>query len=78
MYIGVTSDLEKRVSQHRHKVMDGFTSKYNVNKLVYYETFRNVKDAICREKQLKGYSRDKKNNLVLTMNPKWIDLYEVH
>ena len=76
MYIGVTNDLEKRVYEHKNKVVDGFTKKYNVNKLVYYEQTSNIESAIEREKQLKGWKREKKNNLVETINPEWRDLSE--
>ena len=74
MYAGVTGNLEKRVEQHKHKVFEGFTKKYNVHKLVYYETTSDVKAAIQREKQIKGWTREKKNQLVLSMNPNWFDL----
>lgn len=74
LYIGITSNLERRVSQHKLKLLDGFTKKYNLNKLVYYELYRDVNDAIRREKQLKGYSRLKKDYLVNKMNPTWMDL----
>ena len=75
LYTGVTSDLKRRVYQHKEKLADGFTKKYNVVKLVYYEVFRDVKNAILREKQLKGGSRAKKIALVEKLNPKWKDLY---
>ena len=74
LYIGVTSDLVKRVNQHKSKALAGFTSKYNVNKLVYYELHRDVNYAIRREKELKGWSRAKKNNLIASINPDWLDL----
>lgn len=74
MYVGVTSDLAKRVDQHKGKLFDGFTKKYHVNKLVYYEMFREINDAIRREKQIKGWTRDKKNYLVETNNPQWLDI----
>ena len=77
LYIGVTGDLEKRVSQHKNKTYEGFTKKYNVNKLVYYELFRDIKDAIRREKELKGWRREKKNALVNSINPDWKDLTKV-
>ena len=60
IYIGVTNNLVKRLYQHRNKLIDGFTSKYNINKLVYYEIYQNIDYAINREKQLKGWSRAKK------------------
>ncbi len=62
LYTGVTNDLKKRVYQHKEKMNDGFTSKYNVNKLIYYEHFTNIEEAIAREKQIKAGSRDKKIN----------------
>jgi len=74
MYIGVTNNLYKRIYQHKNKLIDGFTKKYNVTKLVYYELTEDVKSAISREKQLKGWSRKKKNSLVITTNPEWKDL----
>ncbi|MBR1558921.1 MAG: GIY-YIG nuclease family protein [Clostridia bacterium] len=74
MYIGVTNDLERRLYEHRNQLVDGFTKKYNVHKLVYYEMTEDVKSAIAREKQLKGWRRDRKNALVESMNPSWKDL----
>jgi putative endonuclease len=74
LYVGVTSELENRVLQHKNKVYDGFTSKYEINKLVYYEEYQWVQDAIAREKQLKGGSRQKKIDLILSINPSWSDL----
>ena len=74
MYIGVTNNLHKRLYQHKNKLIDGFTKKYNVNKLVYYESTEDVRSAIAREKQLKGWVRKKKNNLVAVFNPGWEDL----
>jgi len=76
LYIGVTRDLVRRVYEHRnHLDPDSFTSKYNVHKLVYFEETSDVNAALEREKQLKGWRRSKKNALVETMNPKWVDLY---
>ena len=74
MYIGVTNNLERRMYEHKHKLVDGFTKRYNVNKLVYYEVTSDIHEAIRREKQLKGFKRSKKNALVETMNPLWEDL----
>ncbi len=74
MYIGVTSDLYKRIYQHKNKLVDGFTKKYNVTKLVYYESTEDVTSAIAREKQLKGWTRKKKDKLVVMINPEWKDL----
>jgi putative endonuclease len=76
LYIGVTNDLKKRVWQHREKLVEGFTKRYNVTKLVYYEMFDDVRAAIAREKQLKGGSRQKKIDLVNSMNNEWRDLYD--
>jgi len=76
LYIGVTSDLEDRIWQHKNKVYKGFTSRYDCNKLVYYEEFQWIQDAIEREKQLKGGSRQKKIDLIVTTNPAWNDLSE--
>ena len=74
MYIGVTNNLQRRLYEHRNGMMDGFTKRYNVNKLVYFEQTNDPKAAICREKQLKGWTRAKKNALVERMNPEWRDL----
>ena len=74
IYVGVTSDLERRVYEHKNKLHDGFTQKYNVNKLVYYESSCDVMAAIEREKQIKKWRREKKNQLVIQMNPDWDDL----
>ena len=75
-YIGVTSDLEGRVSEHKLKIYKGFTSKYKCDKLVYYEEFQWIQDAIAREKQLKAGSRQKKIDLIIADNPSWGDLSE--
>ena len=74
MYIGVTNDLQRRLYEHKNELMDGFTKKYHVHKLVYYESYSEIKDAISREKSLKGLLRRKKNELVETLNPTWDDL----
>ncbi len=76
MYIGVTNDLQRRLYEHRHQLADGFTKRYNVHKLVYFEQTGDVRAAIAREKQLKGWSREKKNALVASANPTWRDLSE--
>ena len=73
-YIGVTSDLQKRVWEHKNKVIDGFTSKYNINKLVYFETTESIETAINREKQLKRWHRQWKINLIKEKNPEFKDL----
>ncbi|MBR4950156.1 MAG: GIY-YIG nuclease family protein [Clostridia bacterium] len=74
MYIGVTNDLQRRLYEHKNELIDGFTKKYHVHKLVYYESYKDVKDAILREKKLKGLLRMKKNELVESVNPDWNDL----
>lgn len=75
LYIGVTNDLVRRVHEHREKLVAGFTKKYNLDKLVYYEVLEDIEQAILREKQLKGGSREKKIELIERMNPSWNDLY---
>ena len=74
LYTGVTNSLEVRTWQHRQHAIDGFTKKYHVDRLVYYESFDDPRDAISREKEIKGWRRSKKNALVETLNPKWDDL----
>ena len=74
MYIGVTNNLERRLYEHKNHLVDGFTKKYHVDKLVYHEMTGDVRAAIAREKQLKGWTRAKKNALVQTQNPDWLDL----
>ncbi len=76
LYTGVTNDLQRRVYEHRNKLTDGFTKKYNITKLVYYEVFTDPVNAIAREKQIKAGSREKKIALIVKMNPEWNDLYE--
>ncbi len=75
LYTGVTNDLIRRVYEHKNKMMTGFTKKYNVNRLVYYEVCSEIIVAIEREKQIKGWSRKKKHTLIDEMNPQWNDLY---
>ena len=75
LYIGITNDLIRRVYEHKHKLIDGFTKKYNLTKLVYYEVFNNINDAIRREKQLKNWRRQWKINLIESVNKNWEDLY---
>ena len=75
-YIGVTNDLERRIYEHKHKLTKGFTERYNVHKLVYFEQTPDVRAAIQREKQLKGWLRKRKNELVESVNPEWKDLSE--
>ena len=74
LYVEVTNNLERRVYEHKHGFIEGFTSKYKVNRLVYFESTENVTSAIEREKQLKGWKRNRKIDLVSSMNPKWRDL----
>ena len=76
LYTGVTRDLTRRMYEHRNKLVDGFTRKYNVSKLVYYEVTDNVQSAIAREKQIKGWLRSKKIELIESFNPQWKDLSE--
>ena len=74
MYIGVTNNLKRRLYEHKNGLVDGFTKRYHIHKLVYYESYRDIKDAILREKRLKGLLRIRKNELVDTANPAWEDL----
>ena len=74
LYVGVTSDLGRRVAEHKRHAVPGFTDRYNVTKLVYFERSGSIDDAIAREKQLKGWRREKKDRLVNAMNPEWRDL----
>ena len=75
IYTGVTSNLRKRIYEHREGLADGFTKKYNVKKLVYYEIADDIESAIAREKQIKAGSRNKKIALIISMNPAFKDLY---
>ena len=75
LYTGVTNDLIRRVYEHKNKLVTGFTQKYNVDRLVYYEVCSSIIVAIEREKQIKGWSRKKKNNVINDLNPEWNDLY---
>jgi len=75
LYIGVTSNLVKRIYEHKSKAVRGFTSKYKLHKLVYFEVFEDISNAISREKQLKGWVRSKKLALIKAFNPYWNDLY---
>ena len=76
LYVGVTSDLAKRVYEHKQKIVKGFTQKYGVDKLGYYEVYESMEAAITREKQLKAGSRKKKLELITQSNPQWKDLYD--
>jgi len=75
-YVGLSSNLHQRVWQHRQKIFDGFSSRYRIVRLVYWESFDDVRNAIDREKQLKRWSRKKKIELIKRLNPTWIDLAE--
>jgi putative endonuclease len=74
LYTGITNNLEKRIFEHKSKYFKGFTDKYNVNKLVYYEIYYDIYEAIQREKQIKNGSRQKKIDLIQSLNPRWKDL----
>jgi len=76
LYTGVTDNLERRVYEHKSKLIKGFTKRYNITKLVYYEMTNDVQSAIQREKQIKGWLRKKKIVLIEAVNPKWMDLSE--
>ena len=76
LYIGVTSDLVSRIYQHKNKIIQGFSSKYNLDKLVHYEIFEDISEAIFREKKLKHFLRKEKIDLIELTNPQWRDLYE--
>ena len=76
LYTGITNDLKRRVNEHREGLVEGFTKKYQVRKLVYFEETIDVISAITREKQLKGGSRKKKLDLVVSINPEWQDLWD--
>ena len=76
LYTGVTNNLKRRVYEHKEKLVPGFTEKYNIVKLVYYEICEDVNSAISREKKIKGGSRQKKIDLINGMNPEWRDLYD--
>ena len=74
VYIGITNNLKRRLYEHKSETSDSFTKRYHLHKLVYYERFSHPQEAIAREKQLKGWKREKKNALVETQNPNWEDL----
>jgi putative endonuclease len=76
LYVGVTNDLIRRIYEHKEKLADGFTTKYNIAKLVYYEVFEDIENAILREKQIKAGSRQKKVQLINSINKEWHDLYD--
>ncbi len=74
MYVGMTSNIERRLYEHKQELADGFTKRYHVHKLVYYEQTNDAYAAVTRERQLKGWTRKRKNELVETVNPNWEDL----
>ena len=74
MYVGMTNNLERRIYEHKNKLINGFTKKYNINKLVYYEETSDVNSALSREKEIKKWRSEKKDTLVLNSNPEWKDL----
>ena len=76
LYTGVTSDLVRRMYEHRHKLVPGFTSRYHLTRLVYFEVISEAPGAIAREKQIKGWLRQKKIDLIEAGNPEWVDLSE--
>jgi putative endonuclease len=76
LYVGVTNDLIRRAYEHKEKLVDGFTKKYNIVKLVYYEVFEDIENAIFKEKQIKAGSRQKKVQLINSINREWRDLYD--
>lgn len=76
LYTGVTNDLKRRVHQHKHKLIDGFTKKYNITRLAYYEETTDIQSALAREKEIKGWLRRKKVELIKSVNPRWQDLSE--
>jgi len=76
LYTGVTNDLRKRIYEHKEKLVEGFSKRYNLNKLVYFETCGDIQSAISREKQIKDGSRQKKIDLINNFNNKWRDLYD--
>ena len=77
LYTGITNNLKRRIYEHKNGLVDGFTKKYNVHKLVYYDYTIDVRSAISREKQIKGWTRAKKDALINGFNPNWQDLYDM-
>lgn len=76
LYTGITNDIKKRIYEHKNKLIPGFTKKYNISRLIYFETFGDVYSAISREKTIKGWLRKKKIELIRKTNPNWKDLAE--
>lgn len=74
LYVGVTNNLQRRVFEHQQKLISGYTEKYNLNKLVHYQEFSDINEAIIAEKKIKGWLRVKKNQLISSFNPEWKDL----
>ena len=74
IYVGMTNNMERRLYEHKNKLIEGFTKKYNLDKLVYFEHTADVNNAIRREKEIKKWRREKKNNLIESLNPNWIEL----
>jgi putative endonuclease len=75
LYTGVTNNLDRRIDEHKRSVVEGFTKKYQVKRLVYFEETDNINDAIAREKQIKNWRRSKKDALITAFNPEWVDLF---
>ena len=76
IYVGVTNNIIRRVYEHKNKLIEGYTKRYNLKKLVYYEEYSDIEKAILREKQIKGITRERKNCLIIKQNPNWSDLSE--
>ena len=74
LYIGVTNNLERRIFEHKNKLIKGFSSRYNLNKLIYFETFQSINEAIIREKNMKKWKREWKTKLIIEKTPNWNDL----
>ena len=77
IYVGVTNNLERRIYEHKNELLEGFSKKYHTHKLVYYEQTSDVLSALTREKQIKSWSRERKNELINTTNPTWSDLFKL-
>ena len=77
IYVGVTNNLERRIYEHKNELLEGFSKKYHTHKLVYYEQTSDVLSALTREKQIKSWSRERKNELINTTNPTWRDLFKL-
>ena len=77
LYVGVTNNLERRIQEHKNKIMEGFTQRYNIDRLIYFEDTDDINAALAREKQIKGWRREKKIMLIKSFNPEWKDLFLV-